>query len=191
MPKRLPALPCLPPFLSPLQRHHPGEHSHRQPWGSQQPLHPHRPSEQLLSSPGLASDIPPPHPHALAEVRFRQRGPSRTGGAHAPSFAGPKGRNNPEKFQGCGGEGSPPHTPAITGPEEAAVTSHSAQAAQGSVGAGPGQSIPFCSTFPFHSSCQDPAPAPCPGNIVFKRENYIGIKAGLILFHWSFWVEES
>lgn len=33
--------------------------------------------------------------------------------------------------------------------------------------------------FPLHSSCQEAAPVPCPGNI-FKRENYIGIKAGLI-----------
>lgn len=33
--------------------------------------------------------------------------------------------------------------------------------------------------FPLHSPCREPAPVPCPGNI-FKRENYIGIKAGLI-----------
>lgn len=46
--------------FSRLQGHHPREHSHRQPGGAQQPLHPHRPSEQLLSSAGLASGPPLP-----------------------------------------------------------------------------------------------------------------------------------
>lgn len=55
---------CLPALLTSSslspQRHHPREHSHRQPRGSQQPLHSHGPSEQLLSGPG--TPLPRPMP---------------------------------------------------------------------------------------------------------------------------------
>lgn len=85
-----------------LQRHHPGEHSHRQPRGAQQPLHPHRPPEQLLS-PGLASSTPAPR---LRCGPRRQR-------ASGPRLCWVEGQKSSQEVWGLrrGGDPSPTHTP--------------------------------------------------------------------------------
>lgn len=134
----------------------------------------------------MASGSPLPYPHALAAVPFRQRDPAQIRGAQGPCSAGLKGRNNPEKFQGCRGQGSPPHSPVVTGPEEAAVTSPALQAAQALVpcGRGPGQrgggpwaihSILFHISFPLFLPGAWPL-YPVLGNMVFNRETILVLK---------------